>query len=180
MTSHNRELLIARRGLLAGAALLVAGCEPQSAAVPTIRLSPVEGLQLVSGAALPPIDTSRFADRITLVNVWATWCPYCRSEHDTLLQLAREQGFVLAGLVYRDSPDNVRRYLASDGNPYAELSMDSGGTLSAALGVRGVPTTLVIGRDRKIALRHVGPLNPDVVRTIVAPAIARTTVSVQS
>ncbi|MFI3137852.1 MAG: redoxin family protein, partial [Methylococcaceae bacterium] len=45
-----------------------------------------------------------------LINVWASWCAPCRSEHQLLKQLA-EQGVTIYGVDYQDDLDNARAYL---------------------------------------------------------------------
>ena len=46
-------------------------------------------------------DESVLKGEPMLLNVWATWCPTCRAEHEFLNQLASE-GIPIVGLNYKD------------------------------------------------------------------------------
>lgn len=172
--------LIGRRGLLAGTALFVAGCEPVAPKLPEAHLEAIGSVPARRGMSVRGLDTAKFAGRVTVLNVWASWCPICRGEHDTLMALSADPRFVLAGLVFRDTTENARRYLETDGNPYAELSVDRDMTVSKSLGVRGVPYTFVFGPDRSMAFRHIGGLTAEIVSARLLPAVVRAGAPVQS
>ncbi len=53
-----------------------------------------------------------------LLNVWATWCPTCRAEHQYLNTLAA-RGVRVVGLNYKDDRAKAVTWLNSLGNPYA-------------------------------------------------------------
>ena len=55
---------------------------------------------------------SLFAGKVTLVNVWASWCAPCRQEHPLLMQLAKDENLVIAGLNYKDKPAQANRAFA--------------------------------------------------------------------
>src|SRR5476649_433585 len=42
-----------------------------------------------------------FKGHVTLLNVWATWCVSCASEHEFLLTLANKKNMALYGLNYK-------------------------------------------------------------------------------
>lgn len=135
------------------------------------RLPPVDGIADASGKPLPGVDTGAQRGRITVLNIWATWCPSCRSEREMIASLANDSRYDLAGLAWRDDPERVRAYLAAIGNPYASLSLDDGAFAQKALGLRGVPTTLIVGRDGRIVKRMVGPIDANRSRLEFRPAI---------
>lgn len=93
-----------------------------------------------------------------LVNVWATWCPTCRSEHTMLNKLKRE-GVVIYGINYKDEANAARKWLSDLGNPYQFNINDQNGQLGIDLGVYGAPETFFINAEGKIIHRHVGDLN---------------------
>ncbi|HLV18908.1 MAG TPA: DsbE family thiol:disulfide interchange protein [Pseudomonas sp.] len=103
-----------------------------------------------------------------LVNVWATWCPTCRAEHEMLNRLA-EQGVAVYGINYKDSGDAARRWLNELGNPYRLNVEDPRGELGFDLGVYGAPETFLIDRDGIIRHKYVGAIDERVWRQQLAP-----------
>jgi cytochrome c biogenesis protein CcmG/thiol:disulfide interchange protein DsbE len=126
---------------------------------PQTKLAPLEG------AGVPGLDSSGFKGKVTVLNVWASWCAPCREEHPLLLGLAGDDRFVLAGLNYKDPPDLAQKFLAGFGNPFAAIGADPDGRSAIDWGVYGVPETFIIGKDGKIAFKHVGPLTVEAVKT---------------
>ena len=74
--------------------------------------------------------------RVVLVNVWATWCPTCRAEHDELARIADTWGLPIIGVNYKDKPELAQRWLARYGDPYEFHIEDLDGQLGIELGVR--------------------------------------------
>jgi cytochrome c biogenesis protein CcmG/thiol:disulfide interchange protein DsbE len=134
---------------------------------PETNLPPLEGM------ALPGIDSKNFAGKVTLVNVWASWCAPCREEHPLLLALSQDKRFSIAGLNYKDAPENARRFLGSLGNPYAAIGVDQAGRAAIDWGVYGVPETFLVGKDGEILFKHVGPLTEQAITDALLPAIEK-------
>jgi cytochrome c biogenesis protein CcmG/thiol:disulfide interchange protein DsbE len=133
--------------------------------------APQTNLPALEGSNLPGLDSRQFAGRVTLVNVFASWCAPCREEHPVLLALSQDRRFVMAALNYKDRPENARRFLGDLGNPFQVIGVDEAGRTAIDWGVYGVPETFVIGKDGKIAYKHVGPLTPESAQTVLLPQI---------
>ncbi|MEB8678439.1 DsbE family thiol:disulfide interchange protein [Cronobacter malonaticus] len=103
-----------------------------------------------------------------LLNVWATWCPTCRAEHQFLNGLAAK-GVRIVGLNYKDDRAKAVAWLNTLGNPYALSLFDGSGMLGLDLGVYGAPETFVIDGCGVIRYRHAGDLNAQVWRQDVKP-----------
>lgn len=142
---------------------------------PQLSLPPLAGL-LKAGAPVPGLDPATFKGRVTLLNVWASWCAPCREEHPILMALANDPRLTLVGLNYKDQPDNARRFLGQNGLPYAAVGVDPNGRAAIEWGVYGVPETFLVGPDGAIAYKFVGPLNEATVRDTLLPLVARLTV----
>lgn len=137
------------------------------APAPRTVLPPLEG------TGLPGFDPSQFAGKVTLVNVWASWCAPCRQEHPLLMRLAQDGRIAIAGLNYKDRPENARRFLGELGNPYSAIGTDSTGRAAIEWGVYGVPETFLVGPDGTILYKHVGPFTAEVVTGALLPEIDR-------
>jgi cytochrome c biogenesis protein CcmG/thiol:disulfide interchange protein DsbE len=132
--------------------------------------------------ALAGIETPGLSDgdlrqgRVTLVNVFASWCVPCHTEHQILMDIARDPQLkarvALVGLAYKDAPENTRRFLGQGGNPYERIGVDAAGRTAIDFGVYGVPETYVIKGDGTIAYRFVGPLSHESLRQVLLPQIA--------
>lgn len=133
--------------------------------------APETDLPALAGMDVPGLRSADFAGKVTLVNIFASWCAPCREEHPTLLQLTKDDRFALVGLNYKDGEDKARRFLAELGNPYDAIGVDASGRKGIDWGVYGVPETFVIGRDGKIAFKFVGPLNASSVAEQLMPAV---------
>jgi cytochrome c biogenesis protein CcmG/thiol:disulfide interchange protein DsbE len=89
------------------------------------------------------------------------------------MQLAKDDRIRIAGLNYKDKPENARRFLGDLGNPFQAIGADEAGRTAIDWGVYGVPETFLIGKDGRIAYKHVGPLTPDAVRTLILPEVEK-------
>lgn len=135
--------------------------------------APQTNLPALEGVNLPGLDSKAFIGKVTLVNVFASWCAPCREEHPVLLALSQDKRFTMAALNYKDQPENARRFLGDLGNPFQAIGVDEAGRAAIDWGVYGVPETFVIGKDGKIAYKHVGPLTPESARTLLLPQIEK-------
>jgi cytochrome c biogenesis protein CcmG/thiol:disulfide interchange protein DsbE len=139
---------------------------------PMTSLPPVPGLER-DGKPLPGLAPAEFQGRVSLVNVWASWCVPCHDEVPFLQQLAQDPRIRLVGINYKDQSDNARRFLNRYGNPFAASGADENGRAAIEWGVYGVPETFVVGRDGKIAFKLVGPITPENLQDALRPAIEK-------
>ena len=135
--------------------------------VPQTSLPPLEGL------GVPGLESKDFLGKVTVVNVWASWCGPCRDEHPMLMTLSGDSRFDLAGLNYKDEPENARRFLGGFGNPFKAIGVDEAGRAAIDWGVYGVPETFVVGRDGTILFKHVGPLTEQSLARTLMPEIEK-------
>jgi cytochrome c biogenesis protein CcmG, thiol:disulfide interchange protein DsbE len=90
-----------------------------------------------------------------LLNVFASWCIPCVAEIPMLLRL-KQQGVEIDGVAVHDTSDELAKFLASNGNPYARIGLDQGGRAQIAFGSAGVPETFVVDGTGKIIYQHIG------------------------
>lgn len=124
------------------------------------------------GKPVPGLARAAFFEGVSLLNVWASWCPSCRIEHPELMALSKRPGIRLFGLAADDTEANAAHYLNEHGNPYHRLSLDHGRVYQRAMKHRGIPQTYLFRRDGSFADRITGELTAELVEKRLLPAIA--------
>ncbi|MBA6398546.1 MAG: cytochrome c biogenesis protein CcmG/thiol:disulfide interchange protein DsbE [Colwellia sp.] len=119
------------------------------------------------------VTTADFKPGIKLVNVWGTWCPSCRYEHEYLNELSKTNRFTIYGLNYDDQRVDAAKWLTELGNPYQFSAFDEEGKLSVNLGVYAAPETFVVDHSNIIRKRYAGPLTPQVWQNEFEPLITQ-------
>jgi cytochrome c biogenesis protein CcmG, thiol:disulfide interchange protein DsbE len=127
---------------------------------PQTTLPALDGLA-GNGVQVPGLDPAVFKGKVSVVNVWASWCVPCHDEAPLLVALGKDKRLQLVGINYKDAPDNARRFLGRYGNPFGIVGVDGNGRAAIEWGVYGVPETFVVGRDGVIAYKMVGPVTPE-------------------
>jgi cytochrome c biogenesis protein CcmG/thiol:disulfide interchange protein DsbE len=140
--------------------------------MPKTDLPPIEGLTR-DGKPVPGLSDATFKGKVTLVNVWASWCIPCHDEVPFLEALSKDKRIQLVGINYKDAAADARRFLGRYGNPYAASGADRSGRESINWGVYGVPETYLITRDGRIAYKLVGPITAGNLQSALAPQIAK-------
>lgn len=122
--------------------------------------------------AKPTVTTESLKGQVTLVNFWASWCAPCRAEHPLLTALSKRSDVVLAGIAYKDRPQDSMAFLTELGDPFDLIGMDADGRTAIEFGVYGVPETYVIDKAGHIRYRHAGALTRADVDEVILPMIA--------
>ena len=140
--------------------------------IPDFSLPPLDGL-MQDGVQVPALSASSLKGRVSIVNIWASWCGPCREEHPFLVTLSKNTQINLVGINYKDDPENARRFLGTFGNPFSAVGRDSTGRTAIDWGVYGVPETFVVAADGTILYRHVGALTADAIAGPIRNAIEK-------
>ncbi|MCH6576299.1 MAG: DsbE family thiol:disulfide interchange protein [Proteobacteria bacterium] len=138
--------------------------------VPEFTLAGLPGDGVESGKGFSSADLT---GRVSIVNVFASWCFPCRVEHPLLMRLARNPKVRIFGLNYKDRPEDARAWLKELGNPYDRIGVDRDGRIAIDWGVYGVPETFIIDAEGRIRYKHVGPITPSDLDEIIVPIIER-------
>ncbi|MBY0381115.1 MAG: DsbE family thiol:disulfide interchange protein [Xanthobacteraceae bacterium] len=139
---------------------------------PQTALPSLEGLT-ADGRAVPGLDPAQFQNKVTIVNVWASWCVPCHDEAPLLHHLSQDPRIQIVGINYKDTPDNARRFLGRYGNPFSAVGVDGNGRAAIEWGVYGVPETFVVGRNGLIAFKLIGPITQANLDIVLKPQIER-------
>jgi len=131
---------------------------------PQTALPALDGLTN-NGAQVPGLDPAAFKGKVSVVNVWASWCIPCHDEAPLLTELGKDTRLQVVGINYKDAPENARRFLGRYGNPFGIVGVDGNGRAAIEWGVYGVPETFIVGRQGTIVYKMVGPVTPDNINT---------------
>lgn len=151
---------------------LLTGKDPSK--LPSAMLDkPVPEVTLPALAAdIPKLEHGMLNGRVSVVNVFASWCLPCKAEHKILTAFAEKHDTPLYGIAYKDTAEKAKKFLARHGNPYDAVAHDEPGLQMIDWGVYGVPETYVIDADGIIRYRHAGPLSMTDVQNTLLPLIA--------
>lgn len=114
-----------------------------------------------------------FKGKISLLNVWASWCAACYTEHPYWNEFSKNKDIQLIGLNYNDKKDKALNFLKTQGNPYQSILFDHNGRLGIEFGVYGAPETFLVGPNGKVRYRHVGVVTTQVFDKKFRPLIAK-------
>ena len=120
-----------------------------------------------------PLTAADLKGKVSLFNVWATWCVACRSEHPVLMQLAETGKVAIYGLNYKDDRAEAKRWLLRYGDPYLANAFDDDGRVGIDWGVYGTPETFIVDQQGIIRHKHIGPLTREVVRDEILPLVEK-------
>ena len=77
--------------------------------------------------------------KVTIVNIFASWCAPCHVEHPFLMELKEKYGVTIYGIDYKDDPTISARFLDTRGDPYAKVGADLNGRVGIDWGASKYP-----------------------------------------
>lgn len=124
--------------------------------------------------------------KVSLVNVWASWCSTCHIEHSMLSKIAKTKQVQMIGVNYKDNllnPVTSKKagkklqkcqyktrddtkfgdcFLQMRGNPFDVVVFDELGKLGLELGVYRVPETFLVSDKGIIIFKYLGEITPKI------------------
>lgn len=134
--------------------------------VPQFDLPPVEGRP-------DGLSTADLIGKVSIVNVWASWCVPCRIEMPLLNELAARNEVAIYGINYKDDAVAALAFLDELGDPYTKIGADRNGRVAIDWGVYGLPETFVIDAEGRIAYKHIGPFDRRSLEENILPVVRR-------
>jgi len=111
--------------------------------------------------------------KVVLVNLWATWCPYCRKEKpviDTFWHDYRDKGFEVVSISVDDPPEKIAEWMHD--KDYAFMAAPTNASVTAAFGhVTTVPTSFILDADGHVRHRIAGQVHYPRLEKLVAPLL---------
>ena len=108
------------------------------------------------------LGTEKLMGQVYLVNIWGTWCPGCRIEHDTLLEIASRDIVPIYGLNWKDDPADARLWLQQYGDPYKATMFDEEDRIALDWGAYGAPETYLIDENGTVLHKHIAAMSLEV------------------
>ncbi len=170
-------LLIPLIGLLIVGAILVKGLadtkNKSALSFETLRPMPEFDLPPLPGFD-KGLSNADLMGKVSLVNIWGSWCITCEAEHPILLELAAQTNIPLYGIDWREAkPEDGSQWLARKGNPYTQIGADPLSELAIRLGITGAPETLVVDKKGNIRWHHEGQLTWDILKGNLLPFVQK-------
>jgi len=163
-------------------ALLILGCVQPADSPVEIEL-PSEPLKWLAEEERPPLDLSgTFLNlegeevslldpdaegNVVFLNLWATWCGPCLAEMPAMASLYQQlsgSGFSMVA-VSEEDPETVREFLADSPYPF-KILMDPENVLGNRFAVISIPSTFIIDREGRLALRQTGAYHWDAAEVV--------------
>jgi thiol-disulfide isomerase/thioredoxin len=163
-------------------ALLILGCVQPADSPVEIEL-PSEPLKWLAEEERQPLDLSgTFLNlegeevslldpdaegNVVFLNLWATWCGPCLAEMPAMASLYQQlsgSGFSMVA-VSEEDPETVREFLADSPYPF-KILMDPENVLGNRFAVISIPSTFIIDREGRLALRQTGAYHWDAAEVV--------------
>lgn len=90
-----------------------------------------------------------------LLYFWASWCPMCELEQDTITALNKDWKVITVAF-QSGGEEEVKRYVERKGLQDWPVIVDEEGKLAAQYGVKGVPASYIVDEEGTIRFREVG------------------------
>jgi cytochrome c biogenesis protein CcmG, thiol:disulfide interchange protein DsbE len=127
------------------------------------RIAPAASRRVMPELVMAQLDggTWRMAEhrgQVVLVNYWASWCGPCWEETPGLIRLSKEfgpQGLAVVGVAIDEGGTaKVNKFVEEFHVPYPVTLPERGSQM--AYGMAGVPTTILVDRQGRVAKTYVG------------------------
>lgn len=132
---------------------------------------PLPDITLPNLQGKPTELTSLARNKITIVNVFASWCIPCLMEHRFWSQITDQHQVQLIGVGWKDTSEKLAQWLNENTNPYAHVLVDSEGSTTTTLGITGVPESYVIDKQGMIRYKVSMQLTEEIIANEIMPIL---------
>jgi thiol-disulfide isomerase/thioredoxin len=110
--------------------------------------------------------------KVVLINFWATWCPYCKSDEravENVLKDFESKGLIVLAVDMGEPKRKVRKYLEEHPRT-SKVVLAEDTTLAAICEAKTYPLYVLIDRDGDIAGRQHGAAGEEALRRLLSRA----------
>ncbi len=123
--------------------------------------APAFSLETLDGGKVAFPD-AKLTNSVVVLDFWATWCGPCRKAMPVMVKVTdayKDKGVVFYAVNQQEQAEGIRGFLKKL-DMTCNVALDVDGEVGNLYKVRGIPQTVIIGKDGKVASVHVG-LIPD-------------------
>lgn len=135
-----------------GAALLLAAS--QASALDAGK--PAPSFDLAGPAGQVKLD--KYQGKLVYLDFWASWCGPCRQSFPWMNEMQAKygaQGLQIIGVNVDAKTEDARTFLASTPASFV-VAYDQAGATPRSYGIKGMPSSVLIGPDGKVLFEHSG------------------------
>jgi len=149
----------ARAAAAAGTLAAVAACAVLSLPAPASALEP--GKPAPAFALSGPdgaVKLDQYQGKLVYIDFWASWCGPCRQSFPWMNEMQTrygKQGLQIVGINVDAKADDARSFLAATPAQFV-IAFDPSGTAPRTYGIKGMPSSVLIGPDGKVLYEHSG------------------------
>jgi len=117
---------------------------------------PVPQIELVGSTGAKKL--SDLQGKVVYIDFWASWCGPCRQSFPWMNDMQRKygaNGLQIVGINLDAKRIDADQFLSQLPAQFA-LAFDAKGESAKKFGVKGMPTSVLIGKDGKVLLTHQG------------------------
>jgi thiol-disulfide isomerase/thioredoxin len=100
------------------------------------------------------LDNAALHGKVALIQLWATWCGYCRRDQPIVEKLAdefRNQGLVVVAVNVGEPRETVEKYLKENPRPAVKLVLNEDTTLPGLIAPQGFPFYVLLDKEGMVA-----------------------------
>jgi len=106
------------------------------------------------------LKLSDFSSKFYILNFWATWCAPCKVEMPSLDKLNKIKDFTVYPInLEKESPEKINKFYKNLNIKNLSFYFDENMNLVKLFSLRGVPTTIILDKERKEIARILGEID---------------------
>jgi cytochrome c biogenesis protein CcmG/thiol:disulfide interchange protein DsbE len=132
-----------------------------------LSMSSATTFALEKGAAAPQFDLqgmdgavqlAKMSGKVVYVDFWASWCGPCRQSFPWMNEMQAKygaRGLQIVGINVDAKSADARSFLAATPAKFI-IALDPQGATPRQYGIKGMPSSVLIGPDGKVLMEHSG------------------------